>query len=89
MPDAPIRDDAQLGPHEDLDREIDGVPHSIVGMTALFSIMLALLVGVVFVSGGAVSKFAAIALLVLAIPVLVTTLHRRADRQRDHAHPAR
>ena len=43
-PHNPVRDDRRLAPTEDLDREPDGVPHKVVGMTAFFSVVLALLV---------------------------------------------
>src|SRR5262245_10409575 len=51
MTQAPVRDDSALASDEDLDRAPDGVPHSVVGYTALFSVMLAMLVGVMFVTG--------------------------------------
>jgi hypothetical protein len=88
-PQNPVRDDSALGSTEDLDREPDGVPHVVIGLTALFSAMLALLVGTMFVTGGGLGKTAAIALSLLAIPTIVTTLRRRADRLRDHVHPSR
>ena len=87
-PVSPVRDETQLGADEDLDRENDGVPHGIVGLTALFSVMLALLVGMLIVSGGW-ARVAGVILPILAIPVLVTTLHRSAARRRDHMHPSR
>ena len=40
---SPVRDDEALGPTEDLDREPDGMPHQVIGLTALFSVMLAML----------------------------------------------
>lgn len=88
-PHNPVRDDTKLAPTEDLDRQPDGVPHSVVGMTALFSVMLALLVGLMFVFGGTTTKVAAIVIAVLAIPVLVSTLGKKAERERDHVHPSR
>ena len=51
-PHNPVRDDRKLAPTEDLDREPDGVPHSVVGLTAAFSVMLALLVAFMFIAGG-------------------------------------
>ena len=42
-PHNPVRDDSKLAPTEDLDREPDGVPHKVVGLTALFSVMIAML----------------------------------------------
>jgi hypothetical protein len=86
---APVRDDDALGPTEDLDREPDGMPHHLIGLTALFSVMLAVLVGFMFLAGGSVSRIAAVVLVLLAIPVLVSTLRRRADRDRDRLHPSR
>lgn len=86
---APVRDDDALGPTEDLDREPDGVPHAVIGLTALFSVMLAVLVGFMFLAGGTVSRVAAVVIALMAIPVLVSTLRRRADRDRDQLHPSR
>jgi hypothetical protein len=86
---APVRDDEALGVTEDLDRQPDGVPHHVVGMTALFSVMLAMVVGFLILTGGTVSWIAAVILALLAIPVLVSTLRRKADRDRDHVHPSR
>jgi hypothetical protein len=88
-PQNPVRDDKKLSPTEDLDRMPDGVPHSIVGMTAGFSVMLALLVAFIFLSGGASGKIAAIGIVLLAIPLLVTQLRRRSEVTRDHVHPSR
>lgn len=86
---SPVRDDEALGPTEDLDREPDGVPHHVIGLTALFSVMLAMLVGFMILAGGTVSRIAAIVLVLLAIPVLVSSLRRRADQDRDQLHPSR
>lgn len=88
-PHNPVRDDSKLAPTEDLDRQPDGVPHKVVGLTALFSALLAILVGFIFISGGTITKVAAILLGLTAIPVLVGTLGRKADRERDHKHPSR
>jgi len=88
-PHNPVRDDRKLAPTEDLDRQPDGVPHSVVGLTALFSVMLALLVAFMFISGSGVARVAAVLLMLLAIPVLVTTLRRKSERERDRVHPSR
>jgi len=88
-PHNPVRDPGKLAPTEDLDREPDGVPHDVVGLTALFSVMLAILVAVMFLSGHIVGQIAAVALVVVAIPTMVTGLRRRADRERDRIHPSR
>jgi hypothetical protein len=85
----PVRDETKLAPTEDIDREPDGVPHSVVGLTALFSVMLAMLVAFMFLSGSLVARIAAVALVVIAIPTLVGSLGRKADRDRDHEHPSR
>jgi len=86
---APVRDDDALGPTEDLDREPDGVPHHVIGLTALFSVMLAMLVAFMVLTGGTVSRIAAVILVLMAIPVLVSTLRGKADRDRDRLHPSR
>jgi Flp pilus assembly protein TadB len=86
---APVRDDDALGPTEDLDRELDGMPHHVIGLLALFSVMLAVLVGFMFLAGGSVSRVAAVVLSLLAIPVVVSTLRRRSNRDRDQLHPSR
>jgi Flp pilus assembly protein TadB len=86
---APVRDDDALGPTEDLDREPDGMPHAVIGLLALFSVVLAVLVGFMFLAGGSVTRVAGVVLVLLAIPVLVSTLRRRADRDRDQLHPSR
>ena len=57
-PHNPVRDDRKLAPHEDLDREPDGVPHQVVGLTALFSVLLALLVAAMFLSGSTAGRVA-------------------------------
>src|SRR5215467_3945896 len=88
-PYSPVRDDSKLGPTEDIDREPDGVPHSVVGLTALFSVMLAMLVAFMFLSGHTVGRIAAITLVAVAIPTLVATLRNKAQRERDHVHPSR
>jgi len=88
-PHNPVRDDRKLAPTEDLDRQPDGVPHGVVGLTALFSVMLALLVGFMFVAGGMLLKVAAILLALFTVPVLVGSLRKKAARDRDHVHPSR
>ncbi len=88
-PHNPVRDDSKLAPTEDLDREPDGVPHSVVGMTAGFSVVLAMLVAFMFLTGNGVARIAAIALVAIAIPTLVVMLRRKAEHDRDHLHPSR
>jgi hypothetical protein len=85
---APIRDDAHTGLTEDLDREPDGVPHSVVGLTAGFSLIFAVLLFVLLIIHSTVGKVGAIMLLLLAVPVLVKKLNKKAQRDRDHLHPS-
>ena len=89
VPKAPVRDDTALAPDEDLDREPDGAPHSVIGLTAFFSVLLAMLVAFLFLSGKAVDMVAAVLLVIFAVPVLVTSLRKKAERDRDHLHPSR
>lgn len=88
-PHNPVRDRSKQAPTEDVDREPDGVPHGVVGLTALFSVMLAMLVAAMFLAGNIVTKIAAVALAAIAIPTLVATLRHKAERDRDHVHPSR
>jgi hypothetical protein len=88
-PHNPVRDDSKLAPTEDLDREPDGVPHRVVGMTAGFSVMLAALLAFMFIAGGASTKIAAVVILLIAVPVMIGTLNKKADRDRNRLHPSR
>jgi membrane associated rhomboid family serine protease len=88
-PHNPVRDRSKLAPTEDIDRQPDGVPHGVVGLTALFSVMLALLVAVMFLSGHVIGQIAGVVLAVIAIPTLVATLRGKAARERDRLHPSR
>ncbi|HWO17932.1 MAG TPA: hypothetical protein VNO30_04125 [Kofleriaceae bacterium] len=88
-PHNPVRDDSKLALTEDLDREPDGAPHKVIGLTALFSVMLAMLIGVMFISHSTTSRVAAVVLAVIAIPMLVVILRDKAERERDHLHPSR
>lgn len=81
--------DASAGLTEDVEREPDGVPHSVVGLTALFSVLLAMLVCFMFLIGGTVTKGAAVLLALVAVPVLVGLLRSKSERDRDRAHPSR
>ena len=89
IPQAPVRDDEALGPTEDLDREPDGVPHEVIGLTAFFTVIVAMLVAFMFLTGKAVGHIAAITLALLAIPVVVSSLRKKAARDRDRVHPSR
>jgi hypothetical protein len=86
---SPVRVDAMLAPTEDLDRQPDGVPHRVVGLTALFSVMLAMLVAFMFLTGGTTGKVLAVILAFIAIPALVGSLRRTAQNDRDDVNPSR
>jgi hypothetical protein len=88
-PHNPVRDDRKLAPTEDLDRQPDGVPHRVVGLTALFSVILAMLLAFMFIAGSTTTRIASVVLALMAIPVLVRTLGNKAERERDHVHPSR
>jgi hypothetical protein len=90
-PPAALAGDAeqQLGPHDDLERQPDGVPHLVIGLTALFSVALAAILIGIFHSGAALGTGVAVTIAVIAIPLLVVKLDAKADRDRDHDHPSR
>jgi heme A synthase len=71
---------------EDLDRELDGVPHDVVGGTVFAAAALGALALFLLV---AVHWAVALGVGVLSLPILVSTLTRRSDRERDHVHPSR
>lgn len=86
---SPVRDDSKLGPTEDLDREPDGVPHSVVGATAGFAVVLAILVASVWFVSSWTMRVGVAILIALAMPVVISSLKHKADRDRDHVHPSR
>ena len=88
-PHNPVRDDRKLAASEDLDRQPDGVPHRVVGLTALFSVLLAMLIAVMFLSGSTTGRVAAVLLALVGIPTIVMSLRDKAERERDHVHPSR
>jgi hypothetical protein len=85
---APIRDERSLGPTEDLDREPDGVPHDVVGLSALFSVLFAAVVLGMWISGGT-GRIAAVALCMVGIPMLVSGLRDRSERGRERGRHSR
>jgi hypothetical protein len=70
---------------ENLEREPDGVPHDIVGRTMLAAYMLG---GVVLATLATFGSISAVAVAVLALPIVVVVLRNRAGRERDHIHPS-
>jgi len=75
--------DRSVGAVEDVNRDPDGVPHDVVGLSALFSFLLAALVLGMWLTGSTTGRVSAIALLVFGVPMLVSGLRERADRERD------
>lgn len=88
MPAAPppSRDDRSLRPTDEVARDPDGVPHDVVGLSALFSFLLAGLVLGMWLTGSTTGRVSAIALLVFGVPMLVSGLRERAERERDRRH---
>lgn len=88
-PHNPIRDDSKLAPTEDLDRMPDGAPHRVIGMTAFFAVIFAMLVGFMLLVGSMWVRVAAVILAVIAIPIVVSQLRKKSERERDRVHPSR
>jgi hypothetical protein len=79
----------RLTPHEDPERQPDGVPHLVIGLTALFSVLFAAVLISMFRSGPTIGSVLSVTLAIIAIPVLVSKLGAKAERDRDHVHPSR
>jgi len=77
-PDEPV--EAEVG------REPDGVPHAVVGLTALYSLVLAVVVVAMLGGDSPRNHIAAVAFAALAVPVLVSKIGSKARRERDHIH---
>lgn len=88
MPNAPQHRSTEqtLGPTDEVIRDPDGVPHDVVGLSALFSFLLAALVLGMWLTGSTTGRVSAIALLVFGVPMLVSGLRERAERERDRRH---
>jgi hypothetical protein len=85
----PAEPDQRLSPHEDVERQPDGVPHLVIGLTALFSVVFAIAMIAVLLSGPSLGSITVAALTIIGFPVLVIRLNAKADRDRDHVHPSR
>jgi Flp pilus assembly protein TadB len=68
-------------------RHLDGVPHDIVGLSALFSVLFAAVVLGMWLSGPT-GRIAAVAICMVGVPMLVSNLRSRSERLRDDDHPA-
>jgi len=84
----PVRADHNLAPTRNLDRQPDGVPHDVVGLSALFSVLLAAVVLGMWLSGP-MGRVAAVVICMVGVPMLVSNLHRRSERERAYHHPSR
>jgi len=83
-----VRDQHSLGPAEQLAREPDGVPHDVVGLSALFSVLFAAVVLGMWLSGPT-GRIAAVVTCMVGIPMLVSQLRQRSERERNEYHPSR
>lgn len=88
-PHNPVRDDSKLAPTEDLDRMPDGAPHRVIGMTAFFAVMFAMLVAFMLLVGSTWTRVGAVVLAIITVPIVISQLRKKAVRERDHAHPSR
>jgi hypothetical protein len=86
---SPVRDESRLGATEDIDREPDGVPHAVVGATAGFAVVLSILLASVWFISSWTMRVGVLIIVFTAMPVIITSLKHKADRDRDHAHPSR
>ena len=83
-PIAPIRDNRSPVAV----REPDGVPHDIVGLAALFSVLFAAVVLGMWLSGST-GRVTAVGMCLIGIPMLVTNLRTRSERERESYRPIR
>jgi hypothetical protein len=79
----------RITPHEDPERQPDGVPHIVIGLTALSSVLFAAVLISVVRSGPSFGSIMVGILIAVAVPVLVLRLGAKAERDRDHVHPSR
>jgi hypothetical protein len=84
----PIRDDTRLAPGEDLDRQPDGIPPIVIGMTIVVAALFALATFGMIVVTTWFGRFATIAVAGLALAMLVS-MRQRIKRDRDRVHPSR
>jgi uncharacterized membrane protein YccF (DUF307 family) len=84
-PVSPVRDETSLGPPEVQNRELDGVPHDVVGLSALFSVLFAAVVLGMWLSGST-GRIAAVAICMVGVPMMVSNLRARSERERNQHH---
>jgi Flp pilus assembly protein TadB len=78
-----VRDRHGVAATKDLARGPDGVPHDVVGLSALFSVLFAAVVLGMWLSGPT-GRIAAVVICMVGVPMLVTNLGQRSGRARDH-----
>lgn len=78
---ASVRTNRALGTSTSVAREPDGVPHDVVGLSALFSFLFAAVVLGMWLSGPT-GRIAAVAICMVGVPMLVTGLRQRSERER-------
>jgi Flp pilus assembly protein TadB len=88
QPITPVHDRLGFRATEDLARVPDGVPHDVVGLSALFSVLFAAVVLGMWLSGPT-GRIAAVVICMVGIPMLVSNLRQRSDRERDDHRPSR
>lgn len=79
---SPLHAPRPIGVAKALTRELDGVPHDVVGLAALFSVLFAAVVLGMWLSGST-GRVAAVAMCLIGVPMLVSNLSQRSDRERD------
>ncbi len=81
---SPVRDKSPLDPTAQ-NRELDGVPHDVVGLSALFSVLFAAVVLGMWLSGPT-GRIAAVAICMVGVPMMVSNLRARSERERNQHH---
>ncbi|HEX4420680.1 MAG TPA: hypothetical protein VH165_22350 [Kofleriaceae bacterium] len=84
----PARTASSAGSAAHVKRHLDGVPHDVVGLSALFSVLFAAVVLGMWLSGPT-GRIAAVAICLVGVPMLVSNLRARSERERDDDHPSR
>ena len=88
-PHNPVRDDSKLAPTEDLDRMPDGAPHRVIGMTAFFAVTFALLFAFMLLVGTWWTRIGVVLVAAIAVPLVIGSLRKKSERERDRSHPSR
>jgi hypothetical protein len=81
-PAVPDQDNAPT-PHEDVERKPDGVPHEVIGQTAFIAFLCAAMAALFLLFiGGAIGVIAAVALLLVGAPLIISRLSKKAQYER-------